>query len=394
MPTRLTVPKRAILNYEKYWQCVSTKDESNREQPSSFTDVVVGGQAGSEGKGAVVAHLTRTDEYAAAVRPGSSNAGHTVYDSEGTEHVHQVVPSSSVIDPEIELYMAAESSFGLGELADEIDRVEARWGESLDDRLHIDPVAGIIEQRHRETEADRKLGEDIGSTVHGVGALRVDKIWRSAGELSLARDVEEIEAYVDGRVSSALVDHGRRDEQVLVEGTQGTMLSMNHSHYYPYTTSRDCVASSFLSSCGLPPSAVDDVWVVFRTYPIRAGDNSGPLDGEEISFDTIAERAGYDSSIAEFASVTGRDRRVFEWSWEQFEYALQLNDPDWVALTFIDYLDADNYGATELSELTDETMEWIETVADRLGERDTEIGLLKTGPEADQIIDVRETDLF
>lgn len=51
--------------------------------PCNYVDIVVGGQVGSEGKGAVVAHLIRTGDYGATVRPGSSNAGHTVYDSEG-----------------------------------------------------------------------------------------------------------------------------------------------------------------------------------------------------------------------------------------------------------------------------------------------------------------------
>lgn len=358
---------------------------------TDYVDVVVGGQAGSEGKGAVVAELTRQNGYTAAVRPGSSNAGHTVYDSNDTKHVHQVIPCSAVIDPDLDLYMAAESSFGIGELFEEIEQVEKRWGAELTDRLHIDPHAGIITEEHRETERERKLGEDIGSTVHGVGAFRADKIWRSSGNAQLARDIEELEPYVGGRVSTALTEHGRADESVIVEGTQGTLLSMSHSGYYPFTTSRDCIASSFLSSCGLPPSTVRDVWLVFRTYPIRAGENSGPLHGEQIDFETVADRAGYDS-LQEFASVTGRKRRIFEWSWEEFEFAVQLNDPDKVALTFLDYLDAENYGAKELEQLTPLTLDWIQDV-DRHLDDGVEVGLLKTGPKAEHVIDVRGTAL-
>lgn len=362
-------------------------------QPTEFVDIVVGGQAGSEGKGAVVAHLTRTDDYGGAVRPGSSNAGHTVYDSEDREHIHQVVPSPSVIDEDVELYMAAESSFGFGELQEEIQRVEDRWGKSLDDRLHIDPHAAIITEAHREIEQERKLGKDIGSTVHGVGAVRVEKIWRSSGEVSLAKERDELDTYVDGRVSESVVEHGQSGEQVLIEGTQGTMLSMNHSHHYPYTTSRDCVSSSFLSSCGLAPSAADDIWAVFRTYPIRVGGNSGPLEGEEIDFETIAERAGYDKSLAEFTSVTNKKRRVFEWSWEQFRYSVRLNDPDKIAITFLDYLDADNYGASELASLSDDTIDWLREVESNLDSiNGGDIGLLKTGPKPEDVIDLRDTD--
>jgi adenylosuccinate synthase len=366
-------------------------DERWKRQPSGFADVVVGGQAGSEGKGAVVAHLSRVNDYAAAVRPGSSNAGHTVYDEDGDEHVHQVIPSPGVIDPDTELLMAAESSFGLGEMTDEIERVEDVYGD-LDDRLRIDPKAAIIRPTHRETERDRGLGEDIGSTVHGCGAVRADKIWRSSGDVTLAEDMDLLSPYVNGRVSRRLLDHGREQRPVIVEGTQGAQLSMNHSFHYPYTTSRDCTASSFLSSVGLPPSAVRDVWVVFRTYPIRSGGNTGPLDTEEIDFETVAERAGYDETPVEFTSVTNRKRRIFEWSWDQFRTAVELNDPDKVALTFIDYLDADNYGVTEFDDLTDATREWVLDVDDALGERDTEIGLLKTGPDPDHVIDLQSED--
>lgn len=364
---------------------------TNSLSPTDYIDIVVGGQAGSEGKGAIVAELTRQNNYTGSVRPGSSNAGHTVYDSNDTEHVHQVIPCSAVIDSDLDLYMAAESSFGMEELFEEIVRVENRWGTELSDRLHIDPFAGMITEEHRKTERKRKLGEDIGSTVHGVGAFRADKIWRSSGNAKLARDVEKLEPYVGGRVSTALTEHGQADGSVIIEGTQGTLLSMNHSGYYPFTTSRDCIASSFLSSCGMAPSTVRDVWLVFRTYPIRAGENSGPLQGEEIDFATVADRAGYDS-LQEFASVTGRKRRIFEWSWEEFEFAVQQNDPDKVALTFLDYLDAENYGSKELEELTPSTLDWIQEVDCRLDD-DIEVGLLKTGPKAKHVIDVRGTVL-
>lgn len=359
-------------------------------RPTEFVDIVVGGQAGSEGKGAVVAHLTRSQSYGGAVRPGSSNAGHTVYDEDCTEHIQQVIPSPGVIDPDIDLYMAAESSFGLDELAEERARIEDVWGESLADRLYIDPKAAVIDERHREIEAERQLGEEIGSTVHGVGAVRADKIWRSAGNVSLAEEHDELSAFVGPRTVERLVQHGRSGEPVIIEGTQGTMLSMNHSHHYPFTTSRDCLASSFLSSCGLPPSTTREVWAVFRTYPIRVGGNSGSLSGEEISFETIAERAGFEEPPVEFTSVTKKKRRIFEWSWRQFEYSLQMNGPDKIAITFMDYLDADNYGATTLDELVDESLDWVYELREALSNVDAQLGLLKTGPLPEHTIDLRE----
>ena len=51
--------------------------------------VLVGGQYGSEGKGAVVAHIA--NDYNVHVRVGSPNAGHTIYWN-GEKHVMQSIP--------------------------------------------------------------------------------------------------------------------------------------------------------------------------------------------------------------------------------------------------------------------------------------------------------------
>lgn len=387
--------------------------------PTGFADVVVGGQAGSEGKGAVVGHLLRTCSYGASVRPGSSNAGHTVYhdtekgqalasevpdDERWEEYVHQVIPSAITVSPNVVCYMAPESSFGLDEFFEEMQDARDRWGDAnAAARVVVDPKAAIITEEHRATEADRKLGEDIGSTVHGCGAVRVEKTWRSAGDVRLAGDYAPLSSFlsdntaspVDGhneasRVPEMLVRHGRRGEQVLVEGTQGTLLSMNQGPHWPYSTSRDCIASTMLSSCGLPPSAAGDVWAVFRTYPIRVGGDSGPMAGEEIDFGTIADRAGHTDPPVEFTSVTDKKRRIFEWSWDQFHFALRLNDPDWVAVTFLDYLNADDFAAETWEGLSHESRQFLRDVdEDARKYNGARVGLAKTGPLPDHAIDFR-----
>jgi adenylosuccinate synthase len=366
---------------------------------AGYADVVVGGQAGSEGKGAVAAHLIRTGDYGAAVRPGSTNAGHTVYRPGGGSYVHQALPSAASVDPSVTCYMAPESSFSLGELLEEYQDVvdfwrgdpQGSWGEWA---LSIDPQAAVITESHRKTEADRKLGEDIGSTVHGCGAVRVEKIWRSAGDVRLAGGYDALSDFIEReRVPDALAGHGRRGERVMVEGTQGTELSMNQSGHWPHATSRDCIASSFLSSCGLPPAAAGDVWAVFRTHPIRVGGNSGEMAAEEIDFETIAERAGHDEPPVEYTSVTNKKRRIFEWSDEEFERSLTLNHPSKVAITFLDYLDADNYGVQTWWGLTAETRGWVRDKHEKaVAHCGAEVALLKTGPKPEHTIDLRRKD--
>ena len=89
-------------------------------------------------------------------------------------------------------------------------------------------------------------------------------------------------------------------ENIIVEGTQGTFLSLFHGGY-PYVTSRDVCASAICSDVGIGPKRVDEVIVVFKAYVTRVG--GGPLQNE-IGNDE-ANRLGW----AELGSVTGRQRR-------------------------------------------------------------------------------------
>lgn len=362
---------------------------SNQQQPENYADVVVGGQAGSEGKGAIVAHLLREKEYGAAVRPGSSNAGHTVYDKDGESYVHQVIPSAATVSEDVDCIMAPESSFGLDEFFEEYQDMVNRWGaENARDRLIVDQKAAVITDEHRKTERDRKLGKDIGSTVHGCGAVRVEKIWRSSGNVRLAEQYEALNDFVqEQRVPTLLPQYGRNGENIIVEGTQGTLLSMNQSPHWPFSTSRDCIASSFLSSCGLPASSVKDVWAVFRTYPIRVGGFSGPMDGEEIDFKTIADRAGHETPPVEFTSVTNKKRRIFEWSWEQFEYTIRLNDPNKIAITFLDYINADDFGVESWENLSRDSKKFVTEIDERAQAMNgSRVEFLKTGPRPEHCI--------
>lgn len=348
----------------------------------SYVDIIVGGQAGSEGKGAITAHLARENNYTGAIRCGGSNAGHTAYDEHNNEYIFQVLPVPGIVDPDINLYVGAESFFSIEELTREIKILRDIHNEEQKGRIYVDPKAGIISDKHRKTESEKKLGEDIGSTTHGVGAARVDKIWRSAGDIQLVEDCDRIsDLCSEKRVNKSITD----EELVILEGTQGTLLSMNQSDHYPKTTSRDCIASSFLSSAGLPPSATRNVWCVYRTYPIRVSGESGSMDGEEISFDEIKERAGYQEDISEFTSVTGRQRRIFEWSDKQFKISQRLNRPDKIAITFADYFDSGNYGISDYEKLSDKTKSFINRV-DNMS--DSSISVVKTGPLPSNVINI------
>jgi adenylosuccinate synthase len=337
--------------------------------------VVVGGQYGSEGKGKLVSYLAcRDDDDVAVVRCGGSNAGHTA-EGVGRRVVLRQLPSGAV-NPRCRLLLAAGMQIDLGVLLDEIHML--RVGS---DRMRIDRNATIIEPGDKETERQTGLLARVGSTLTGTGAAGARKVLRDAS-VRRAGDVPELQPYVTDvarELDLLLAD----DFRVIVEGTQGAGLSLHHGPY-PFVTSRDTTAAGVLSEAGLPPSRVDDVIVVFRTYPIRVAGNSGPLAGE-LDWATVRERAGYPGALAEYTTVTGRLRRVGAFDWDLAERAVRLNGPTALAVHGLDYLCYEDLGATRWDELSAVSQRFLAELEDRL---QIPVHYLYTGPEGSDLIDL------
>lgn len=305
--------------------------------------VVVGGQYGSEAKGAVTAFLANegTDEdrrNVHVVRVGGPNAGHTAYaydgDFEGgTDRDHAPVEWKlrqvpvGFVNPDAQLYIGAGSEIDLPVLNQEIGQLDAA-GHKVNDRLHIDRSATILTGTHKNTEADQDLVKRIGSTGKGIGAARADRVMRTA---EIYGDNHARSSNTAFQLQAAL----RLGGHVIVEGTQGYGLGL-HTDNYPQTTSGDCRAIDFLAQAGLSPWAnyVDEfeVYVVFRTRPIRVAGNSGSLRNE-----TTWDALGLP---VERTTVTQKVRRVGEWDRDLAISALVANGhPSGhvkVALTMLD----------------------------------------------------------
>jgi adenylosuccinate synthase len=252
----------------------------------------------------------------------------------------------------------------------------------------------VIEEFDRKFE--KQLRKDIGSTAEGVGAATARRVLRNhfpkpGPNVRLARDVKELRRYV--RPSSAILDDAySSNQQVFVEGTQGTGLSMMHGDY-PFTTSRDTTVSACLSEAGIAPCRLRRSVMVCRTYPIRVmnpeGRTSGPM-GREISYDAIAERSGIaidELKKTELSSVTKKPRRIAEFSWHLLRRASTLNGPTDIALSFADYVSAKNKDARRFDQLTAETIEFIEEVERVAG---APVTLISTRFHTRSIIDRRK----
>ena len=135
---------------------------------------------------------------------------------------------------------------------------EIRACEVEADRLILDERAVVIVSEDREWE-EENLKEGIGSTAQGVGkatARRVTNRFRDERACKLARDLgpefRELRPYL-GSTSERLEKAYARGEKILLEGTQGTGLSIFHGDY-PSVTSRDTTVSGCLSEAGIGPA--------------------------------------------------------------------------------------------------------------------------------------------
>src|SRR5204863_6547853 len=122
------------------------------------------------------------------------------------------------------------------------------------------------------------------------------------------------------------------------EGTQGFGLSLFHGVQYPFVTARDTTAAAFASEVGIGPRQITDVCVVVRTFPIRVGGNSGPLQGE-ISWDVVREFSGAPATFPELTSVTRKVRRVARFDSALVTQACQYNSASTLAVMGLDRLD-------------------------------------------------------
>lgn len=284
--------------------------------------IIVDAFWGDSGKGKTCAHLARKLDAALAVRAGiGTNAGASIILDDD-----QVIRARQL--PTGWLNPRTRVAVGSGVLVDPrifLDEVE-RFG--LKERATVDRRCAVITPEHIEAErCDANLAKNVGSTCTGNGYARSDFILRRGIQ---ARDVPELRPYL-ADVARAVNETAAR-ETVLIEGSQGTFLSLALSPDYPYTTSDNCTAAAAIDDVGLNWKLVQDVVLVVKAMPTRVG--SGPLPHEMSEEETLAR------GVAEYGTVTGRMRRkASQIDWDLLAYSVMLNGPTQIALTFCDHYD-------------------------------------------------------
>lgn len=347
---------------------------------------VIGAQYGSEGKGAIVKHIA--NDYQVHVRVGSPNAGHTIYWN-GDKHVMQSIPCGW-INPNALIIIGRGALLNMKQLMSEIEHVE-KYYPDFKKRLRIDAKAGVLDEKFHEMEGgvNGEMHRRIGSTGEGVGPARVARINRDPEQFRLFESVanEYGLEYCMVDDTPALIAKLQDDGlNILLEGTQGSALSLLHS-FWPYCTSVDTNAAGIISEVGVAPSRLTNVLLVARTFPIRVAGNSGPMENET-SWDKISELVGH--TVTEKTTVTKKTRRVAFWDNKVFNTACVLNAPTEIALTFADYVDPSIHGVdgyvSSIDMLSPKLLEFINNCPSILADK---LKYVSTG--ADSVITINKT---
>lgn len=330
-------------------------------------NVIVGGFYGDEGKGKIIAYLSLKDNPKIAVRGGvGANAGHTFVHNNQTYKVRML--PSAVLNPKTQLLIGAGVLITPEVLIDESRKYNA------ENRTIIDNHCGIIDESHIKRDKENShLKNTIRTTGTGTGPANSDRALRI---LNIAKNVDSLKKYL-GNVSDIVNESIDKSQSVLIEGTQGTFLSLYHGDY-PFVTSKDVTASGICSDVGIGPKKVDDVILVFKAYVTRVG--GGPLENE-ISPDEAA-KLGW----VEYGSVTGRQRRASPFNLELAKKSIKINSATQLAVTKLDVVFPECAGLTEYSKLTSKPRQFIENIEANLG---VKVVLIGTGAEITQIIDRR-----
>lgn len=355
--------------------------------------VVVGAQYGSEGKGVIVHHLA--DGFNYHLRVGGSNAGHT-FMHKGNTYAMQVIPCGWT-NPNARLMIGAGGLLDLPVLVREMAMVYEA-DSTIPYRLFIDPKCGIIAGWHRDEEGGvtGALHERIGSTGKGVGVARRDRVMRDPEKFKTVatyiKDLGDPEIlktpsrtwvlsdFLQPDVSALLNGEIDKGANVLIEGTQGAGLSLIHGDF-PYVTSADTNAAQMMADVGLSPLLCTNVLLVARTYPIRVAGNSGKLE-KELSWLDLSREIG--RPVEERTTVTKKVRRVGRWDETLMRYAMNLNRPTSVALTFLDYVSPEDEGVTDWEAISPKGKAFVRYVESAF---DTSVSLVGTGGEGFKVVD-------
>lgn len=329
--------------------------------------VIIGAQWGDEGKGKIVDVLA--EKFPHVVRfHGGHNAGHTLWVN-GKKTVLHLVPSG-ILHKKAKCYIGSGVVVDLSALIEEMQSIK-KAKVDIEGRFFLSSNAPLILPIHPLLD---KAGESakenkIGTTGRGIGpayedfvsrrGLRVHHLYEKSFEERLdallayhsqgthgkeiqaldkaeliknikkmAKQIKPFVADVPALLAKAI----EKNEAILFEGAQGTMLDISYGTY-PFVTSSQCVASHAATGSGVGAKHLHNVVAVTKAYCTRVGGGPFPTELDNDIGENLRQ-LGH-----EFGATTGRKRRCGWIDLPALRRAIALNGVDSLVLTKVDVLD-------------------------------------------------------
>ncbi len=331
--------------------------------------VLIGAQWGDEGKGKA------TDLYGERVKwvvryQGGNNAGHTVVLPDGQKFAIRLIPSG-ILTPGMKNVIGNGVVVNPEALLEELAGLEERGVDTT--HLYISADAHLVMPYHIAVDkvSERYLGKaKIGTTGRGIGPAYQDKVARlgvrvqdlldpsilaqkveaaldiknqilvkiyNRKALDPAKVVEDVLAQAEGfkhRIvdTRLLLDQAiRAGEHVLMEGSQGTLLDVDHGTY-PFVTSSNPTAGGAAVGAGIGPARITTVMGILKAYTTRVGSGPFPTELDDQWGEYLRKTGG------EIGVNTGRPRRCGWFDAVIARYATRVNGITDYFLTKLDVL--------------------------------------------------------
>ncbi|WP_280420220.1 adenylosuccinate synthase [Nocardia carnea] len=331
--------------------------------------VLIGAQWGDEGKGKATDLLGGRVQWVVRYQ-GGNNAGHTVVLPNGDNFALHLIPSG-ILTPGVRNVIGNGVVVDPGVLLDELAGLEERDVDTSGLLLSAD--AHLIMPYHVAIDkvTERFLGNNkIGTTGRGIGPCYQDKVARVGVRVADVLDekiltqkveaalefknqvlvkiynrralepqqvVDEVLAQAEKfahRISDTRLELNvalERGETVLLEGSQGTLLDVDHGTY-PYVTSSNPTAGGAAVGAGIGPNQIGTVLGILKCYTTRVGSGPFPTELFDESGAYLAKTGG------EVGVTTGRARRCGWFDAVIARYATRVNGITDYFLTKLDVL--------------------------------------------------------
>ncbi len=336
--------------------------------------IIVGAQWGDEGKGRIVDWFAAHADVVARYN-GGDNAGHSVTVGEKLFKLH-LIPSG-VIHPHALVMLGSGMVINPRSLLDEMEMLKKAGINVSPSRLRISHAAHLITPAHQALDKAYETARgksNIGTTGRGIGPAYTDKAKRAGLRIAdlflpdflerLADHIQEanqqlkllnteplnteiiqqeFQSYIEilkpyvSDCSTELNAALQKNQHLLAEGAQGTLLDIDHGTY-PFVTSSSTIATGVFMGLGLGVTAAQNAVVsgVCKAFQTRVG--SGPFPTEVEGDIALRLRGTGANPWDEFGTTTGRPRRVGWLDGVLLRYAVQINGLTELIITKLDIL--------------------------------------------------------